>query len=52
MLQVHPSGRVANASIKLEMLLLEFFLPEERRSSSQTRARCTAELTDGLFAPQ
>ena len=25
MLQVHPSDRVANASIKLEMLLLDFF---------------------------
>ena len=37
MLQVHPSGQVANASIKLEMLLFEFFSPEERRSSSPIR---------------
>ena len=47
MLQVHPSARVASASIKLEMLLFEFFSPEERRCSSPTRPETMHGLTKG-----
>ena len=53
MLEVHPSDRVAIASIKLEMLLFEFFRP--RRDAlfpRHDRKLCTAGLSDGLFAPQ
>ena len=43
----NASGRVANASIKLEMLLFELFPPEERRSSSPTRPETMHGLTEG-----
>ena len=53
MLQVHPSGQVANASIELQMLLFEFFHPrKDALLPRHHRKLCTAELSDGLFAPQ
>ena len=52
-LQVHPSGRVANASIKLEMLFLELFRPRTDAVLPWPEQKlCTAEVNDGLSAPQ
>ena len=49
---VQPSGRVANVSVKLEMLLFEFFLPrKDALLSRHNRKLCTAELRHSLFSP-